>query len=713
MDFIRASAHRREHSPLAQPASRLALLALLAAPSCAEVDRSVAIRPGPLALNVAGAEAELTTRAVGAPATYTDGSSASASSARIGAAALAPLLSISVVAPAADPRSIVRIYKDHDAWRSISDGGRDEASLVSLGKVKGVDFYVHPMASLASGIPAGTRAVVITANSAGSAATSIAQRSDESQQKLVEFLRTGGTVLIDLADNEAAEGYRAPGASGTPLYEVPPRPVCDDATLAAAALGADGIAGTADDHRVVRGPDGIAGNADDLDDVKIDLSNGGSDQQDPDMTEPSSPIGCSIAHGDLEDHGDLGGIKLPGNARVLATATWGSEQRAVLAEYCHAGGRVVVNTLTLGYFDHKPREGTMVPLRMSHIQKSLFAYALSAETYCNAAPTIMAPANLDVVTDAGACSATILDVGEADVVDDAAGVSLGSSRSDGQPLSAPYPKGVTSITWTATDAAGESATATQTVTVSDEEDPVLVAPADMTVVLGPGASTASVNVGSASATDNCPGVSTTATRSDGLAVDAPYGVGATTIIWRAIDGSGREVSGVQTIVVKDEEAPVVTVPANFAVSATTPGGAIVTYAMSATDNVGVASQSCTLASGSAFPIGRNVVTCTATDASGNSTSQSFTVMVLGAPEQILKLIEYIKGQPIGATHRTQLLDLLTKVLSDPRSTPYACRALDFFIAAVKAKRGTAIPTAKADYILSEARRIRNVLGCPM
>jgi hypothetical protein len=716
MEFIRASAPRRERLLRAQRATtRFALLALLAAPGCADVDRPVGVAPGPVVLNVSEADAELTTHPIGAPSTYTDGPSASVSSARVGAAGLAPLLSVAVAAPTADPRTVVRIYKDHDAWRSISDGGRDEASLVSMGKVKGTDFFVHPVSSLASGIPAGTRVVIITANSAGNTATSAAQRSDAAQEKLVEFLQTGGTLLVDLADNEPAEGYRAPGASGFPLYEVPPRPICDDATLTPAALGADGALGTADDHRFVRGPDGVPANADDLDNVKIDLSNGGSDQQDPDMTEPSSPIGCSVAHGDLQDHGDAGGIKLPGNARVLATATWGSEQRPVLAEYCHAGGRVVVNTLTLGYFDHKPREGMSVPLRMSFIQKSLYAYALSAETYCNKAPTIMAPANLELATDGGACTAAILDVGEPDVVDDAEGVTFAGRRSDDQALDAPYPKGVTSISWTATDAEGESASATQTVSVSDLEKPVVAAPANRTVNTDPGLPNARIDVGTASASDNCSDVAVTitATRSDGaLALDAPYGVGTTTITWTARDGSGNEATAVQTIVVNDAEAPVVTVPANFIVSATMPTGAIVNYAASASDNVSVTSWSCTRESGTVFPMGRNSVTCTAADAAGNSTSRDFTAMVLGAPEQIVQLIEYVKGVTIPSVYQTQLLDFLTKVLSDPRNTPYACRTLDYFIAAVKLRRGTAIAAAKADRMIADARRIKAVLGCP-
>ena len=56
------------------------------------------------------------------------------------------------------------------------------------------------------------------------------------------------------------------------------------------------------------------------------------------------------------------------------------------------------------------------------------------------------------------------------------------------PLTAPYPVGITGITWTVTDADGRTATCRQRVTVSssscgiDTEAPTIVAPADVTVV---------------------------------------------------------------------------------------------------------------------------------------------------------------------------------------------------------------------------------------
>jgi len=54
-------------------------------------------------------------------------------------------------------------------------------------------------------------------------------------------------------------------------------------------------------------------------------------------------------------------------------------------------------------------------------------------------------------------------------------VKVSGVRSDGAALDAPYPVGVTTITWTATDAAGNTASVTQTVKVEDREAPVFAA----------------------------------------------------------------------------------------------------------------------------------------------------------------------------------------------------------------------------------------------
>ena len=60
-----------------------------------------------------------------------------------------------------------------------------------------------------------------------------------------------------------------------------------------------------------------------------------------------------------------------------------------------------------------------------------------------------------------------------------------------------------------------------------------------------------------------------------------------------------------------------------------------TFFVSATDNCGVTNLVSSMASGSTFPVGTTTVTNTATDASGNTTSCSFTVTVTDAQNPVI------------------------------------------------------------------------------
>ncbi len=97
-----------------------------------------------------------------------------------------------------------------------------------------------------------------------------------------------------------------------------------------------------------------------------------------------------------------------------------------------------------------------------------------------------------------------------------------------------------------------------TVTVDDTENPVITCPADITVGNDPGLCSAVVDPGTATVTDNCPGVTVMGTRSDNLALNAPYPVGSTTITWKATDAANNMSTCVQTIIVNDVEPPVIT-----------------------------------------------------------------------------------------------------------------------------------------------------------
>jgi aminopeptidase S len=81
------------------------------------------------------------------------------------------------------------------------------------------------------------------------------------------------------------------------------------------------------------------------------------------------------------------------------------------------------------------------------------------------------------------------------------------------------------------------------------------------------------------------------------------------------------------VTVVDQEAPVITCPADVTGAATSGAGAVVTYATPAATDACGAVVSCSPVSGSTFPIGVTTVTCTATDAASNTASCPFTVTV--------------------------------------------------------------------------------------
>ena len=299
----------------------------------------------------------------------------------------------------------------------------------------------------------------------------------------------------------------------------------------------------------------------------------------------------------------------------------------------------------------------------------------------------------------------------ATATDDIGVVSLVGVRSDDASLAldAPYPKGVTTITWTATDTDGMTGTASQLVTVVDKELPWIAAPASDSANNDPHLPSAVVALGSAESADNCPDVKVSSKRSDGAAMDAPFMVGITTITWTATDASGNLAAASQSIKVKDVEAPSISVPLDFAVKATSPSGAVATYQVNASDNVAVTSLSCVRASGAAFPIGINSVKCTASDAAGNSASASFSLDVIDAPTQMRNLMTYVTGlgMPEGTTN--PLVNQLQAALGSYPGDQ-ACKKLNDFVSMV-GKKAKDIPAGQAEYLIGEATGILNVMGC--
>ncbi len=112
-----------------------------------------------------------------------------------------------------------------------------------------------------------------------------------------------------------------------------------------------------------------------------------------------------------------------------------------------------------------------------------------------------------------------------------------------------------------------------------------------------------------------------------------FPVGTTTVTCTATDASGNQSSCSFEVTVEDIELPVITCPADITVfNDSGSSGAFVNFPEPiVSDNCPGVMAVCTPASGSFFPPGTTTVTCTATDASGNTSSCSFNVMVVVDP----------------------------------------------------------------------------------
>ncbi|HEX6189873.1 MAG TPA: PxKF domain-containing protein [Pyrinomonadaceae bacterium] len=155
------------------------------------------------------------------------------------------------------------------------------------------------------------------------------------------------------------------------------------------------------------------------------------------------------------------------------------------------------------------------------------------------APVIDCPDNIVATTDSGACSA-VVDPGTATATDNCdTSVTITGTRSDSQALNAPYPKGTTTITWRATDDAGNYSECQQTVTVNDEEPPTITCQANITVYVAPNSTDTSavVNYTTPVGQDNCAG--STTTQEAGLPSGSSFPLGTTTNTFRVTDASGN------------------------------------------------------------------------------------------------------------------------------------------------------------------------------
>ena len=200
----------------------------------------------------------------------------------------------------------------------------------------------------------------------------------------------------------------------------------------------------------------------------------------------------------------------------------------------------------------------------------------------------------------------------------------------------------------------------------DEVDPVVSVPADPTVA-ATGAAGAVVTF-SASAVDDVDGsLVPTCTPPSG----STFALGSTTVTCSANDAAGNTGSASFTVTVVDTTAPVISVPADISLPAEGPDGAHATYSASAVDLVdGSLLPTCAPASGSLFPVGTTIVTCSVSDAAGNA----------AAPVDFSVTVSRVDRAPVAvdgsATTAEDTATPVTLAASDPDGDALAYLVLD-------------------------------------
>jgi hypothetical protein len=186
-----------------------------------------------------------------------------------------------------------------------------------------------------------------------------------------------------------------------------------------------------------------------------------------------------------------------------------------------------------------------------------------------------------------------------------------------------------------TDSKGVAANDTVIIDVVDTTAPVIAPNPDLNLPNDPRFCSATLSPTPVQAYDACDDPVVVGARDDGAELDAPYYAGTTVITWTASDLSGNSATSTQRVVVKDMERPDITCTGDLSVPQDTAKGSVVNYDFPpfiagavATDNCPGIALNCIPASGSLFPVGRTTVTCTATDAAGNSSVCTFRITVV-------------------------------------------------------------------------------------
>ncbi|KQY49779.1 hypothetical protein ASD14_13740 [Lysobacter sp. Root494] len=232
-----------------------------------------------------------------------------------------------------------------------------------------------------------------------------------------------------------------------------------------------------------------------------------------------------------------------------------------------------------------------------------------------------------------------------------------------------FPLGETVVQCDAVDSRGNSTadatpgtSATFKVTVRDTTAPVFGPVSNHTVEAQSGAG-ASFAYALPTATDVVDGDRTvTCTEAPALALPGVFPLGSTTVTCSASDTRGNGGSTSFQVTVVDTTAPSLDLPANITAEATGSTGAVVNFAVAASDAVDADVQLvCSSNSGDTFALGTTTVQCIGTDDAGNSAGGNFTITVQDTTGPAISAHETVTAYATGNSAATVTYTVPTAV----------------------------------------------------
>src|SRR5208337_3939645 len=134
--------------------------------------------------------------------------------------------------------------------------------------------------------------------------------------------------------------------------------------------------------------------------------------------------------------------------------------------------------------------------------------------------------------------------------------------------------GVTTVTYTVYDAAGNSATCNYTVTITDTQNPTITCPGNYNQNDDPGVCNASVVTASPVTADNCSVTKLTWSMAGATVANSPavginnvgtytFNTGVTTVTYTVYDAAGNSATCNYTVTITDTQNPTITCPGNY------------------------------------------------------------------------------------------------------------------------------------------------------